>query len=138
MTEQTNIAQLDHDNNGHAGGSLPAAQRGLEDLRGEAESLGVKVDMRWGEPRLQEEIDRALAGPELSTPSAPGADAGVSEEAPREKSLHELNMEQWASNRDNFNMNEMAGEAAKHAVMETLAETRPDGKRTRKNLRPAG
>ena len=30
-------------------------------LREEARSLGIKVDMRWGEDRLREEIDKALA-----------------------------------------------------------------------------
>lgn len=55
---------------------------------------------------------------------------------PREKTLHELNQEQWASNRANHDLNEKAGEAAKVAVVETLAEKRPDGKRTRKDLRP--
>ncbi|MGB3389455.1 MAG: hypothetical protein WBA88_15890 [Pseudaminobacter sp.] len=54
----------------------------------------------------------------------------------REKTLHELNQEQWASNRANRDLNEKAGEAAKVAVVETLAEKRPDGKRTRKDLRP--
>lgn len=55
---------------------------------------------------------------------------------PREKTLHELNMEQWASDRANRDLNEKAGEAAKVAVVETLAEKRLDGKRTRKDLRP--
>lgn len=126
MTDETNIPQLDHDQNGGTGGSLPAADRGLDHLRAEAESLGVKVDQRWGAPRLQQEIDAALAAP-VPEPAAPD----------REKTLHELNMEQWASDRANRNLNEAAGEAARVAVVETLAEKRPDGKRTRKDLRPA-
>ena len=32
-----------------------------DELREEARSLGIKVDMRWGEDRLREEIDKALA-----------------------------------------------------------------------------
>ncbi len=32
---------------------------GLDDLRAEAESLGVKVDKRWKEERIQQEIDKA-------------------------------------------------------------------------------
>ena len=56
----------------------------------------------------------------------------------REKTLHELNQEQWKSDRENYDLNLKAGEAAKVAVVETLAEKRPDGKRTRKDLRPAG
>lgn len=121
MSDETNIPQLDHDDNGKAGGSLPASERGLDDLRAEAESLGVKVDQRWGAPRLQQEIDAALTKPA---------------EPLREKTLHELNLEQWRSNRENYDLNMRAGEAAKVAVVETLAEKRPDGKRTRKNLRP--
>jgi hypothetical protein len=121
MSDETNIPQLDHDENGKAGGSLPASERGLDDLRAEAESLGVKVNQRWGAPRLQQEIDAALAKPA---------------EPPREKTLHELNLEQWRSNRENSDLNLKAGEAAKVAVVETLAEKRPDGKRTRKDLRP--
>ena len=32
-----------------------------DELRGKARSLGIEVDMRWGEKRLREEIDKALA-----------------------------------------------------------------------------
>lgn len=32
----------------------------LEDLRSEAEALGIEVDGRWGEKRLRTEIDKAL------------------------------------------------------------------------------
>jgi len=32
-----------------------------DELREEARLLGIKVDMRWGEDRLREEIDKALA-----------------------------------------------------------------------------
>lgn len=32
-----------------------------EDLRTQAETLGIKVDKRWGEDRLNEEIEKALA-----------------------------------------------------------------------------
>jgi hypothetical protein len=45
-------------------------------------------------------------------------------------------MEQWASDAENRDVNEQAGAAAKAAVVDVLAEKRPDGKRTRKNLRP--
>lgn len=33
---------------------------GLDELRAEAEKLGVKVDKRWKEERIQQEIDKAL------------------------------------------------------------------------------
>lgn len=50
---------LDHDKDGEPGGSLPADERGLDDLRDQAESVGIKVDKRWGEPRLKAEIEKA-------------------------------------------------------------------------------
>lgn len=33
----------------------------LDDLRKEAEDLGIEVDKRWGEKRLRSEVDKALA-----------------------------------------------------------------------------
>jgi hypothetical protein len=36
----------------------------MTDLEKQAEELGIKVDGRWSEERLQQEIDKALAGPE--------------------------------------------------------------------------
>ena len=54
---------LDQDGDGEPGGSLPAAERGLDDLRQRATGLGVKVDNRWGEKRLQDEISAALGAP---------------------------------------------------------------------------
>ena len=125
MNAAENIPQLDHDDNGHPGGSLPSSERGLDDLRTEAISLGVRIDQRWGATRLQQEIDAALAAP------SPADDRG----ARREPTLHELNMQQWASDASNRDTNEKAAEAAKAAVVQTLAEKRPDGKRTQKNLR---
>ena len=129
MSDETNIPQLDHDDNGKAGGSLPASERGLDELRTEAESLGVKVDQRWGAPRLQQEIDAALAAPAAQPASEPAS-------PPREKTLHELNMEQWRSDRANYSLNSNAAEAAKVAVAQTLSAKRPDGRRARKDLRP--
>jgi hypothetical protein len=40
-------------------GSIPAAVRGLDELRAEAEALGIKVDRRWGDKRLLAEIAKA-------------------------------------------------------------------------------
>lgn len=54
----------------------------------------------------------------------------------REKTLHELNMEARAIDRELRGLNTAAGEAAKQAVVEVLSEKRPDGKRTLKNQRP--
>lgn len=50
---------LDHDGDGAAGGSLPSTERGLDELRAEAEALGVKADRRWGEARIRDEIAKA-------------------------------------------------------------------------------
>lgn len=36
----------------------------LDQLKQQAEGLGIEVDGRWGEDRLREEIDKALEGPE--------------------------------------------------------------------------
>lgn len=52
---------LDHDRDGAPGGSLPADERGLDELRSEAKALGIKVDRRWGEARIRAEIDKANA-----------------------------------------------------------------------------
>lgn len=35
----------------------------MEELKAQAEALGIKVDGRWSEERLQDEIDKALAAP---------------------------------------------------------------------------
>jgi hypothetical protein len=53
------VAAFDYDGDGSPGGSLPASQRGLDELKAEAHALGVKVDRRWGERRLRAEIDAA-------------------------------------------------------------------------------
>lgn len=36
----------------------------MDDLKKQAEELGIKIDGRWSEDRLREEIDKALADPE--------------------------------------------------------------------------
>lgn len=52
---------LDHDANGRAGGSLPASERGLDELRAQyAELFGTEPDKRLGEKRLQDAIDAKL------------------------------------------------------------------------------
>ena len=56
-------------------------------------------------------------------------------DAAREKSLHELNLEQRKYDRQLREMNEVAAEAAKTAVAGVLDGRRPDGRRTRKGLR---
>lgn len=57
-------------------------------------------------------------------------------ELPREKTLHELNLEQRRIDRALRNRSLEAGEAAKDAVVETLDGKRMSGKRMQKNLRP--
>lgn len=39
----------------------------MDDLKKQAEELGIEVDGRWGEDRLKQEIDAALAGPAAPT-----------------------------------------------------------------------
>lgn len=60
----------------------------------------------------------------------------MTEEAkPREKTLHELNLEARAIDRALRGLNDDIAEAAKKAVADTLNEKRPSGKRVQKNLR---
>lgn len=35
----------------------------MDDLKAQAAELGIKIDGRWSEERLREEIDKALGGP---------------------------------------------------------------------------
>lgn len=43
----------------------------MEELKAQAEALGIKVDGRWSEERLQDEIDKALEAPAVT--AAPAA-----------------------------------------------------------------
>jgi len=52
-------AKFDHNGDGRPGGSKPAAERGLDDLKAEAIALGITIDRRWGERRLRAEIEKA-------------------------------------------------------------------------------
>lgn len=47
-----------------------------DNLRSQAESLGVTVDGRWSDARLQQEIDNALAAP-ADAPAPNPAQSGV-------------------------------------------------------------
>jgi hypothetical protein len=44
---------LDHDFSGKPGGSLPASQRGKDDLHAALEAAGIEFDRRWGRARLE-------------------------------------------------------------------------------------
>lgn len=57
------------------------------------------------------------------------------EEPQREKSLHELNMEQRKIDQGLREVNEKAAHAAGRAALSVLNKHRPDGKRTQKQLR---
>lgn len=39
----------------------------MSDLKAQAEELGIKVDGRWSDERIQQEIDNALAEPKKAT-----------------------------------------------------------------------
>jgi hypothetical protein len=52
-------AKFDHNGDGKPGGSKPAAERGLDELKAEAIALGITIDRRWGERRLRAEIEKA-------------------------------------------------------------------------------
>lgn len=45
----------------------------MEELKAQAESLGIEVDGRWSEKRIQAEIDKALDAPAVQV--IPAADA---------------------------------------------------------------
>jgi len=96
----------------------------MDDLKKEAEALGIDVDGRWSEETLREKIAEAKKPQPAKTPPQ------------REKTLHELNVEARRYDRALRGLNDEAAEAAKKAVADTLNEKRPDGRRTRKNLRP--
>lgn len=53
----------------------------MEELKAQAESLGIDVDGRWSEKRIQSEIDKALAAPAVQVIPAAEAVAGVIEPA---------------------------------------------------------
>lgn len=55
---QSSAGMFDHDGDGRAGSSPPASERIDAALIAEAESFGVRVDGRWSERRLREEIDK--------------------------------------------------------------------------------
>lgn len=40
----------------------------MSDLKKQAEELGIKVDNRWGDDRIQQEIDKALSAEQKAEP----------------------------------------------------------------------
>lgn len=97
----------------------------MSDLKTQAEALGIEVDGRWSEDTLRQKIAEA------------SFDQPVAEQpAPREKTLHELNMEARRIDRQLRGLNTEAGDAAKEAVIGVLDARRPDGKRVQKPHRP--
>lgn len=51
---------LDHDGDGHKGGSLPADDD-LADLRAQAKELGISVHWRWTKEKIEAAINEKLA-----------------------------------------------------------------------------
>lgn len=105
----------------------------MSDLNKQAEELGIEVDGRWSDETLRDKIRQALSAP-VANPDLPEPKEPM--EPTREKTLHELNMEARRYDREMRGLNSKAAEAAKRAVEDTLAEKRPDGRRTRKPVRP--
>jgi hypothetical protein len=65
--QEPELSQLDHDGDGNPGGSLPASERGLDDLWDEyREVTGEEPDKRWGATRLRAEIDAAREAQEAA------------------------------------------------------------------------
>lgn len=65
----------------------------MSDLKKQAEELGLKVDGRWSDDRLQEEIDKVLAGGAQGDDSASQSDEGQDTaviEAERDAALEEV------------------------------------------------
>lgn len=46
----------------------------MDDLKKQAEELGIKIDGRWSDDRIREEIDKALAGAPASAPAEPASE----------------------------------------------------------------
>jgi hypothetical protein len=59
---------LDHDGDGRKGGSLPASQRGKDDLYTALDAAGIQYDKRWGRTRLEALLptEAAPEAPELN------------------------------------------------------------------------
>lgn len=53
----------------------------MADLKKQAETLGITVDNRWGDERLQQEIDKAKATKEAETSEASQADQKAADKA---------------------------------------------------------
>lgn len=67
----------------------------MEELKAQAESLGIEVDGRWSEKRIQAEIDKALDAPALAVEviDAAPADLEVAQEEPEaQKSVTVTNL----------------------------------------------
>lgn len=111
----------------------------IDALRAEAIALGLKPHHKWSEQTLRAEIARLKPAEETAVVVEEEERAVVSTARPpaiiREKTLHELNLEARFHDRAIREQNLAAAEAAKAAVIDTLNEKRPDGKRMMKNLR---
>jgi hypothetical protein len=60
LLPQVRLHPLDRDGDGFPGGSLPASERGLDDLWEQYEALtGQPADRRWGEATLLRKIEEA-------------------------------------------------------------------------------
>ena len=60
--EEAATDPLDHDGDGHKGGSMPAQiDDELAELKAQAKELGISVHWRWSREKIEEEINAKLA-----------------------------------------------------------------------------
>jgi hypothetical protein len=62
---------LDHDGDGHPGGSLPASKRGKDDIHAALDAAGIPYDRRWGRARLEALLHTEAAPEGLELNEAP-------------------------------------------------------------------
>lgn len=67
----------------------------MSDLKKQAEELGIDVDGRWSDERLQKEIDKALAAPALTPPGVQGEAVALTKAAAEKLIPVRINRDFW-------------------------------------------
>lgn len=86
----------------------------MDDLKKQAEELGIDVDKRWGEARLQQEIDKALDAPT----DAPEPAKAKAAPAPEKLVAVHINRDTWDTDGTRH---------PKGTIIEVSVETAMDG-----------